>query len=540
MDGDDNAKKHIQEFEKARSMRFNFENQWQDIRELVRPNTADFNRNTTQGDRRTENIFDGTAPWALEQFAAGLDSFLTSPTERWFNISLAGDKGEDLSDEALAWLEHVSDVIFKEYAKPQVNLNPCLHEVYQDLGAFGTSVLYQDWDYDNRCVHFRSFPLADCYIKENSKGLVDTMYRMTIMSARQIMDEFTRPEDTIPPKIIEVASKDADKTYKVIHCVRPRTELKQTGLGAKKKKFASCWVVHELKATLRERGYDDFPYHVPRWTKLAGEQYGRSPAMTCLPDIKMINTMSRVIIVGAQKMIDPPLIVPDDGFMLPIKTSPGSLIFKAAGQEDTIQPLNTNGRPDIGLDMMTQRRDHITKSFYVDWIIRQKKNERQTTTEIVDDRNEMLRQMSPMLGRTEVELLSPLIIRTYNLKMAAGHIPPAPDSLLQKKLEITYVSPAALAQYGSKAQGIQQFMQDLAVLSPIAPEVMDVFDIDVAGQELAKLRNVTRKVIRSPDAIAQRRNDRAQQAQAQQMVAAGRELAATTKDLSVAKKNGGI
>jgi hypothetical protein len=539
MDGDANGKKCIQEFEKCRSMRYNFENQWQDIRELVRPNTADFNRNATQGDRRTENIFDGSAPWALEQFAAGLDSFLTSPTERWFNISLA-EENEELSDEALLWLEQVSDILFKEYAKPNVNLNPCLHEVYQDLGAFGTSVLYQDWDYDNRHVHFRAFPLADCYVKESSKGIVDTMYRMTCMSARQIMDEFSRQDDHIPTKIREAAEKDADKIFHIVHCVRPRTELKSYGLGAKKKKFASSWVCQELKETLRERGYDDFPYHVPRWTKLAGEQYGRSPAMTCLPDIKMINTMSRVIITGAQKMIDPPLIVPDDGFMLPIKTSPGSLIFKQAGQEDTIQPLNTQGRPDIGLDMMNQRRDHIMKSFYVDWIIRQKKNERQTTTEIVDDRNEMLRQMSPMLGRTEVELLSPLIIRTYNLKLAAGHLPPAPTSLQKKKLGITYVSPAALAQVGQKAQGMQQFIQDLSILSPIAPNIMDVLDTDVAGQELAKIRNVTRKILRSPDAIAALRQQRAQQEQAAMAVQAGRELAATTKDLSIAKKNGGV
>lgn len=535
MDGDPKGKALIQEFEKARSTRFNFESQWQDIRELVRPNTADFNRNTTTGDRRTEHIFDGTAPWANEQFSAGLDSFLTPPTERWFNVALA-DQREELSDEALTWLELVSDRIFREYARPQVNLNPNLHEIYQDLGAFGTGVLYQDWDQEGRHVHFRAFPLADCYVKENSNGLVDTMYRMTTYTVRQILEKFSRDDDHIPDKLRN--EKDPDKMFHVIHVVKPRTDKKNYGLGKMNKRFSSCWVVQELKECLREGGYDEFPYHVPRWTKLAGEIYGRSPAMTCLPDIKMVNTMSKVIIKAGQKIVDPPLIVPDDGFMLPIKTSPGSLIFKTAGQEDTIQPLVTNARVDIGLDMMDQRRDHIAKSFYVDWIIRQKKKERQTATEVVDDRNEMLRQMSPMLGRTQVELLSPMIIRTYNLLNATGQIPPAPVSLQRRTLDLFYVSPAAKAQYGSKATGIQMFIQDLATIAPISQEVIDAVDTDVVAQELAKLRDVTRKVIRSPEAIAALRQQRSQQQQVGQATAVGREVAATAKDLSVAQKNG--
>ena len=46
--------------------------------------------------------------------------------------------------------------------------------------------------------------------------------------------------------------------------------------------------------------------------------------MTALADIKMLNRMSEVTIRAAQKQVDPPLLVPDDGFMLPVRTIPGS------------------------------------------------------------------------------------------------------------------------------------------------------------------------------------------------------------------------
>lgn len=529
------ARECIRRFDSIRSQRYTWESHWRDIRMLVRTNSTTDGTAAQQGMKLSENIYDGTAPWALEQLAAALNSFLSSPTERWFNIGVA-DQRDGLSDEALAWLEAVSDRIFREYARPEVNLNPMIHESYLDLGGFGTAVLYQDWDWEERHVFFRSFPLADCYILEGAKGRIDTVYRMTKMTKRQIMQEFSRPTDNAPGKKI-TDEKDENRLFSVIHCVHPRKDVVY-GPGSRSKAFASCWVCVETQEMFREGGYDALPYHVARWTKLSGESYGRSPAMTCLPDIKMLNVMAKVTIKAAQKVVDPPLIVPDDGFMLPIKTSPASLIFKTAGQEDTITPLVTNARIDIGLEMMDQRRDQILKAFYVDWIIRNKKRERQTATEVMDDRNEMLRQMAPMLGRTQVELLSPMVVRTYDLLDAAGQIPLAPGSLGGRRLALYYVSPAAKAQEGSKAQNIQMLTQDLVTMAQANPEVMDAIDVDVYAQEMARFRDVTRKIIRSPDAIAQLRDARNQRQAAANMAATGRDSAAAIKDLSVAQKNG--
>ena len=49
--------------------------------------------------------------------------------------------------------------------------------------------------------------------------------------------------------------------------------------------------------------------------------------MTVLPDIKMANAMTRTVIVGAQKMVDPPLLAPSDGFLNPIRTTPGGINY---------------------------------------------------------------------------------------------------------------------------------------------------------------------------------------------------------------------
>ena len=99
--------------------------------------------------------------------------------------------------------------------------------------------------------------------------------------------------------------------------------------------YISCHIHQETGAILRESGFMEFPYVVPRYLKSSSNEiYGRSPAMNALPDVKMLNTMSKTTIKAAQKQIDPPLMVPDDGFILPVRTVPGGLNFYRAGTRE--------------------------------------------------------------------------------------------------------------------------------------------------------------------------------------------------------------
>lgn len=526
MPEDPRAKEDLERLDRLRTLRMPFHKQWEDVRNLVRPISPSFQGVNSPGAETSIQQYDGTAPWALEQLAAGLNSSLSSPSDRWFFLG-GDDPLENFNDEELLWLEGTADILYNDYATPESNLHPSLNEAYLDIGGFGTSVTYQDYDWYEGLLKFRAYPLADCFIDEDSNGRVNTLVRRTKMSVSTIREFFD--DKNLPKEITE--EKDPTKQYVVIHSVFPKEGWRW--------KYMSRYVIEDLKVTVKEGGYDSFPYHVPRWTKMAGELYGRSPAMNCLADIRMVNQMLKVTIKAAQKIVDPPLIVPDDGFILPIRTIPGSLLFKAAGQEDTIQALKTEGRIDIGQEMVNATREQIIKAFYVDWILRQKKKERQTAVEIMDDRNEMLRQMSPMLGRITVELVSPLIRRSYELKSRAGAIRPAPDTLGQRTLRIHYVSPAVKAQLGSKAIGLQAFIQDIAAMSQFAPDAGDIIDTDMAAAELAKYRDVSRRVIRSAAIMAEIRQRRAQQQQIAAMAQHGRDMAAGIKDLATAQSLGG-
>ena len=516
----------MERFSKMRSIRAPFETDWQDVRYFIRPITqyASFAPQLQFYTIMPETVYDSTAPLALVELASALHSYLSNPAERWFEIQLEGDNPWEQHPAVTQWLQQVSDIIYAQYCNEKTMLNLALHEAYMDLGSFGTCVLNQEWDKDNKCIHFAARPLQLCYFTEDSMGRVDGLLRYFSWSVRQVQQEF----GTLPPGIMKYAT-DPDKLIDICHFVCPRTDRDPRNYNAKNKPWASYWVSYTTCETLDESGYDSFPYHVARWTKLAGEVYGRSPAKGCLPDIKMLNAMERTILKAGQKQVDPPLILRHDAFMLPIKTAPGSIIYKE-DEEAMITPLETKGNLPWGEEKAEQKRNVIKQAFFADWIRMEKENVEMTAYEVQDRRDEKLRLLAPIFGRLVSELHGPMIQRSYLLLNDHHMIPPAPGVIAKAKLKVGYLSPAAMAQSSAKATVISRFLNDLAPMAQINPNIMDAIDLDKCAQVFAVARGVPRIILRSAEELAQLR----QQKQQQQALA---QAAQTAEPISKSVKN---
>jgi hypothetical protein len=514
-------------FDKMRSIRAPFETDWQDVRYFVRPITqyASYSPQLQFYTIMPETCYDGTAPNAVEELAGALNGYLSNPAERWFEIQIEGQDAWDQDPESIAWCEAVSDLIYTHYNREGSMFNTAIHEAYLDLSSFGMCALNQEWDPEAKSILFAARPLQMCYFTENSKGKIDCVCRYFSWTIRQLKQEFG---EILPPGVMKYAD-DPDKLIDVVHWVGPRTDRDHNKMDAKNKPFCSIWVSVSTHECLLESGYDSFPYAVGRWIKLAGEVYGRSPVKKCLPDIKMLNQMERTILKAGQKQVDPPLILRNDAFMLPIKTAPGSLIFKE-DEEAQITPLETKGNLPWGEEKAEQKRKFIQQCLYTDWIRMEKENVEMTAFEVQDRRDEKLRQLAPIFGRITSELHGPMMARTYNILNSHGLIRRAPGSMAKAKLRVGYLSPAAMAQRATKATTISRFLTDLTPLAQIDPSVMDAINLDSTAQVLAIARGVPRTILRSADELVQMR---AQKQQQQQMAQA----AQTAEPISNAVKN---
>ena len=498
--------------ESLKSYRTPWENLWQDCGEYVNPNRGDFSTIRYRADTaRYDKIYDTTAPLANENLASGLQGFLTSPSQRWFSLLTFDD---NLNEEYAVkeWLNLATNILYdRVFNIPESNFNSQAHELYLDLGSFGTAVMMVQ-DTPGSGISFRTFHLADCYIQENDKGFVDTLYRKYKRTGRQLIERFG---EAVPEKIVKISQKDPFREFEVIHAVEPSETYGEPLKKPTKKAFKSCYILLEEKTLLEEGGYDEFPYMVPRWSKVAGEIYGRSPSMTSLPDIKMVNAMMKTIIKSAQKLTDPPLLVPDDGFILPVRTVPGGLNFYRSGTQDRIEPLETRGRPDIGFDLLQNRREHIRAAFHVDWmqLPDQKNNPNMTATEVVARQEEKMRLMGPMIGRLQVEFLGPLINRVFSIMMRKKMIPNPPAIIQGEDMKIVYTSPLARAQKSSQLMTITRLFESMAPLYQAKPELLDNMNTDETFRFFHHLLDAPAKILNPEEKVEEERQARAEQQQ---------------------------
>ena len=494
------------------TQRMTWEHHWQEVADYIVPRKADITKKRSPGDKRQELIFDGTAIHSAELLSASLHGMLTNASTPWFSLRYRNTETDEM-DAAKEWLESATDVMYQAFQRS--NFQEQVHELYHDLITFGTGVMFVESDEDNQ-VRFGTRHISECYVSEDDQGRVDTVYRKFKMPARAAAMRFG--EDVLSQRMTKALAEDPYSEVTIIHVVRPREDRDVTKEDTLNKPYLSCYIDPEEKTILSESGYDEFPYMVPRYLKASFELgYGRSPAMTALPDVKMLNKMSETTIRAAQKQVDPPLMVPDDGFMLPIRTVPGGLNFYRSGTRDRLEPLNIGANNPLGLSMEEQRRTAIRSAFFVDQLI-MGEGPQMTATEVIQRTEEKMRLLGPVLGRLQAELLQPLINRVFNILVRQQAFPPAPDNLKELDLDIEYVSPLAKAQRSGDVQSVMRLFELIGPMGQLDPGVFDYMDTDGMVKYLIKVLGVPASVVRGEDEVYQVRTERAQQqAQQQQM-----------------------
>ena len=531
---DPRVKETLARFAELQACRNTLDSEFQKIVDYVRPEGSDFtNKSEVKRDQinRSEKIYDSTARDAVVTFAGGFESNLTNPVERWFNIRVEGIDDERLDRDSLMWLDQVTDIVYSQFNRPEGGFYSAVGEAYTDLGSYGTDIVGIEWD--GKGATYRAYPLGQCWLDEGGDMTVDVNFREVEMTKRQILQRFERygmVSDSI------MREKDSTRRFNVLHAVFPRSDSK--GNRAINKPYASQWICLDDKCLLHESGYDSFPYAVSRWAKRAGQVYGFSPARICLPDILMINRFQQQILKRAMKITSPPLLIPNQGYMLPINTAPDGITFHDAfGGQNEARELYQNVRQDLGLplEMLTDVRASIRKTFHTDLFELGKDNIEMKATEVIERRNEKLRQLAPMVGRQIKEKLDPIVSRTYELLQSHGRVPEAPPSLQGERLRVHYQSPAAAAQFSVRADSMRGYTEDLVAVASAYPDILDKIDPDALASELARARQVPTAILRDDDEVEQLRAAKAEQQQVQQMAEVAPQAAGAIKDIAQAQ-----
>jgi len=521
-----NVEQCLKRFEVLKGKRINFDSYWQETAEYFIPSKAYINRILSAGERVKEDLFDTTGRTALRYFAAGMFSSLTPATSKWFNYQI-NDAGVKKDKESQTWLNDATQKTID--ILNQSNWSMQIMDAYQNFGGFGLASVYVLPDHETK-LRFESTRVEETYIAEDARGRVNTRFRPFKLTVAQAYSEWG---DKAGKSVIDKFNNgETEDELDFLHIVEPRYIRTQGSALSTDKKYASVYINIKDKEVVSEGGFDYFPCPTARLNKQKNTPYGIGIAMQSLPDNKELNKLHYIVVRGGIKQVDPPMFTNDDGIMLPKKLSAGSLI-KGSGPESDLRAIQTNGRHDIGKDLLEMKQKDIKEQFFVNMFLalanRLETKTAYEASKIIEENKAMI---APLIMPLTSELLDPIMETVFSILFESGEFGAVPQAILNTakmnpitgentlSLGVEYTSNLARAQKMEEIGEITDLLGFVGQIAEVKPEALDKVNTDEAIDEFARLRSVNPKLIFSNDDVDKVRKLRAkQQAQAQALAA---------------------
>ncbi|WP_299622896.1 portal protein [Pelagibius sp.] len=494
-----------------------WESHWQELAEVMLPRRADFTSERIAGERRADELFDGTPMLARRGLASAIDGLLKPKTARWFRIK-ALDEGLDEDEQVKRWLEIAEERLYRALYDRRARFIQRSGEVDEDLVTFGTGVLFVGEGQALNRLLFRSFHLKDVVLAENGEGEIDTLFvslRLTARQAAQRFGETALGKDTREA----LTNGGEDKPFSFLQVVTPRAERDGRRRDNRNLPFASLVIDVQSEHQVSESGYHEFPFAVPRWDTAAGEVYGRSPGMIALPDANTLQQMGKTLLVAGHKAVDPPLLVGDDSVFGTPKTFPGGITtFDMQAARDLgripIEPLQTGFNLPLGREMQKDARDQIWAAFFRNVLQLPVDAPRMTATEVLERKEEFIRTIGPVFGRLESDYIGQVVERAFNILLRAGAFPEPPEALQGREVVFDYASPVEQARRQIEAAGAARSVELLAPFVQADPSILDNFDGDAIARDTPEIFGMPQRWLRPKEEVEGLREGRQQAQQA--------------------------
>jgi hypothetical protein len=276
-----------------------------------------------------------------------------------------------------------------------------------------------------------------------------------------------------------------------------------------------------------ESGYEEFPYQVSVFDKDSLEDYGRSPTMKKLPDIRMANELKRIRIKGWDKMVDPTMLVKDDGSVWPLTTKPGGVVFY---RDEKPEWWKFEGNLSEINNAISETKEEVQKGYFVDMFdpLIDKKN--MTATEVQARVEQKLRFLTPIIGRLQSGLFNPMIQRVMGILSRQDKLPKMPEELSEQEFSIMYLGRLALALRTIETEGLTKTLAEWVPLADMnVLEWLDHINIPVAFRDSARNNGVPATWLRSTDEVKVIQDERIAKQEAEAKLAAAEQAAKAAK-----------
>ena len=479
------AKEYLKRYERAKAKRTNFVDVFEECYEYALPQRESFYYEVS-GQRRDDKIFDETAVVGVQEFASRLQSGLVPNFARWADLTAGSETPKEQRDVVNNELEEVTEYVFEILQNS--NFAQEVHESFMDL-AVGTGVLVCEEGDAINPIRFSAIPLPHVILDTGPDDRIDHVFReRKLIRFDQL--PMLYPKGNFNPELQALVSNKSDQTTTVLEIVcKDYTKANEEAFLH----YAICMTTKSLLMQRKMSGVGSNPFICFRWSKCAGEVYGRGPLFNALSAIKTTNLTVEMILENAQMAISGIYQMEDDGVINPdtINLVPGTIIPKAMGSAG-LQPIQAAGSFDVAQLVLGDMRNNIKRALYNDMLGDPNKTPA-SATEIAERMADLSRRIGSAFGRLQVELVQPVLQRVVHILKKQGRL--EVPTINGREVKIRSVSPLAQAQANQDITAVSRFLE--LANGAFGPEAINVLiNTEETAAYLAKKFGIPDNLVR--------------------------------------------
>jgi hypothetical protein len=498
----EDIKQHITISGKLFSDKATLDSRNQEIAENFYIERADFTVSRDKGNVFADHLYTSYPLTASRDLSDQMGSMLRPKSTEWFGMSMVDD---DLEDQAAReWLQHKVKVMRRAMYDPTSHFQRTTKEADRDYVNFGNAAFSVIPNKNRNGLLFRNYHLRDMAWNEDAEGNIDAKYCKRKYTISQLKSLFG---DKCHDKIKNAKPSDSMNEVNCLHAVVPNS---QYGISSKLKNvslFIDMDNQHEMESVPIATNY----YVIPRWATISGSQYAYSPAMiAALPDARLFQDMTRVLLEAGEKAVDPPLIATENAVRSDISIMSGGITYidedydERLGQALRPLSIDRSGIP-LGMEMADRTQQMLAKALYLDKFSLPVYNE-MTAYEAGIRTQEYIRAIMPIFEPIEEEYSAPLCQEVFDVMWNMGwmgSIYDIPESLQRSpEYQFKFISPLSQSEDRASVGKFQAVSEIISAASGINPNFAMNVDLDKAGRAAIQGVGADEDWLNSEDEVA--------------------------------------
>jgi hypothetical protein len=485
---------------KAKAARQPHEGEISEAYSLTFPN-RDIWANLESATDRTK-LYDMSAVDGVQNLVSTVLSLLIPQNQQWAYIDVRSEVKSKIASDIRRMVDTANKTVFN--VLKDSNFYVAAGEALTDCVISGTGAICVMNPLSGNGMDFMSIPTSQLYFLANYKDDIDVVFREHTLSAQSIFERYGYQK----PELKELADKDPEKKIPILEAV-----FRQVG------ETDYCYNVYvgkDMDPVLKSYMPVN-PFIIFRFSKVIGQVWGEGPIRSCLPHIRTVNEMQKMVLQTASWTSQGLWMVNSDTTVnfSNMKLQPGEVITV----DQPLQPVPFPGNFQISQVTIQEHQQAIRRHLYNDAMLPPGESKYMTATEIQARQAEFYRRTAPFGLRLEAEFLRPLIKTLVTKLQMRGLVP---DFVLDNTAFELVVNSAV--KKGIAMTEISRDMQLLQMVSQLGPEALQSVNMGKLARKILTDGDMSPDVIRTEQEIAQQQEQMKEQMAQQQLMQTAQKL----------------